>query len=379
MRKQKSALNKGLRSEEALRLYFLELGYYVVRGVRLYSQNDSVTDIDLWLYNRVSPIVRHKTNVDLKNRSKPKAMERIIWAKGVQQILRLDSCVVATTSSQDIVKEFGDKHDVIVLDGNFLKKIIGRFKGDTSRLSEEEFLSCIQSDKNDNRGKEWVESYHVSKSILLRDADFNACNFLLGDLQHCVTNYLSLGQRQMASLRLTYLVLSYLLILLDCVLKDMIFLEKTQRREILANGLRFGDNGKETLDKLQQVIGKDYYNTLSSKAKDLPTEIIAEHVSNAEVYSCLFDVAKKLEALAYSRSLICPDKLESQLQSIVAVFLDYFKINRRKFFDGKAVTKEKSGQSETVHSVRTQKDLFAKSREPGAGPGGPGAGPDLKK
>jgi hypothetical protein len=180
MKERKIAVNKGLTSEEALRKYFIELGFYVVRGVKLFSQDDSaITDIDLWLYNKVGPIIRHKTNVDAKYKAKPKAMERMIWAKGVQEILHLDSCIVATTASQTVIKEFGDRHGVVVLDGNFLAKLVNRFKDDDSRLSEEEFVLCLQSNKNDKIGKEWVESYYISKSILLEKPDFGACNCLM--------------------------------------------------------------------------------------------------------------------------------------------------------------------------------------------------------
>jgi len=361
MTKQKAVENKGLTSEEVLRKYFLELGFYVVRGVKFFFQNDSeITDIDLWLYNKVSPIIRHKTNVDAKNKMKPKAMERIIWAKGVQQILHLDSCIVATTSTQHIISEFGEMHDVIVLDGKFLTKLMDKFKGDTTRLSEEEFYSCIQPRKDDSTGKEWIESYIFSKSMLLEGADFNACNCLMNNLHNCITNFLSLGQRQQASLRLIYLILSYLVILLDSILKDMIFLEKSERKEKLTNGLRFGDNGKETIEKLRAVIGKDYYDVLSNKAKELPTEIIAEYISNVEVYSSLFEVAKKLENIAYNRTLIFPGKLDSQLQSIIAVFLDYFKINRKVFFGEPSVAKENIDIVKKADLVLEQNDLFKK-------------------
>ena len=115
------------------------------------------------------------------------------------------------------------------------------------------------------------------------------------------------------------------------------------------------------LDQLREVIGEDYYSILSSKAKDLPTEIIAEYVSNTDVYSSLFDVAKKLETLAYARTLVYPGKLESQLQSLIAVFLDYFKINRKTFFEEKPDTKEKDDQPKQVNPVPAGKDLFEKS------------------
>ncbi len=330
MTRKRAVESKGLSAEEALRKYFLELGFYVVRGPKFFFDNaNEITDIDLWLYNKVSPIIRHRTNVDAKYGARPKALERIVWAKGVQQILAFDACIVATSSTQRVLRDFGDKHGVVVLDGNFLRKLVDKFRSDIGRLSEEEFANCMQLTKDDNIGKKWVETYSFSKSMLLKGADFNACNCLIRDLQDCVENLVSMGQRQDASLRLVYVISSYVLIVLDSILKDMIFLDREERKEKLADGLRFGDQGRETLDKLRAVIGEEYHDVLSSKAEKLPTEIIAEYAANVEVYTSLFGIAKKLEALAYSRKLIWPWQLDGPVQSIMAVFLDYFGVSRR--------------------------------------------------
>lgn len=61
-------LSKGARMEEALRAYFSDLGYFVVRSVPFKYEGFDVTDIDLWLYTRTSSVARHRAIVDIKNK-----------------------------------------------------------------------------------------------------------------------------------------------------------------------------------------------------------------------------------------------------------------------------------------------------------------------
>src|ERR1700722_10288241 len=112
--------DKGGRSEELLRDYFLESGFFAVRAVPVMFEGIDVSDIDIWLYIRPSPISRERVNVDAKNKATPKALERILWAKGLQSILGLERCIVATTDKRLAIKKYGAQHDVLVLDGSFL-------------------------------------------------------------------------------------------------------------------------------------------------------------------------------------------------------------------------------------------------------------------
>src|SRR5688572_18729099 len=102
--------DKGGRIEEALREYFLSVGYFAVRGVPFTFDSLTVSDIDVWLYTRVSPLHCERALVDAKNRGTPKALERIVWAKGMQSILGLERSIVATTDKRPETKSFGDRH-----------------------------------------------------------------------------------------------------------------------------------------------------------------------------------------------------------------------------------------------------------------------------
>src|SRR5690349_18167138 len=116
-------LRKGENMEELIRNYFLTLGYYVVRGVKYQYQGYDVTDVDLYLYGRSSSLTRERINVDIKNKKSPQAFERILFATGLKKLLGFDSCIVATTDKRPAVHEFGQAHETIILDGEFLAKI----------------------------------------------------------------------------------------------------------------------------------------------------------------------------------------------------------------------------------------------------------------
>ena len=111
------ASTKGNKAEESLRLYFLDAGYYVVRGVPYKYKNFDITDIDLFLYGRASALSRERNIVDIKNKKTPQAVERIFWTKGLQKSLNMDHAIVATTETNSAVLTYGKENDVIVLDG----------------------------------------------------------------------------------------------------------------------------------------------------------------------------------------------------------------------------------------------------------------------
>ncbi|WP_206206140.1 hypothetical protein, partial [Pseudomonas viridiflava] len=68
-------LLKGPAAEEAIRNYFLSIGYFVVRGCAFKYNQFDVTDIDLFLYGKSSAFSRERLNADIKNKKTPQALE----------------------------------------------------------------------------------------------------------------------------------------------------------------------------------------------------------------------------------------------------------------------------------------------------------------
>jgi hypothetical protein len=117
------ALPRGYQMEELLRRYFIRNGYFTVRGVPFVYEGFDITDVDIWLYDRPSSVSRHRIIVDTKNRSTPRAIERIFWTKGLQKVLDVEQSIVATTDKRSAVSDFGKEQDVLILDGSFLDRL----------------------------------------------------------------------------------------------------------------------------------------------------------------------------------------------------------------------------------------------------------------
>ena len=116
-------LGKGEEAEEFLRTYFLGLGYYVIRSINFVYKGFDVTDIDLFLYNKVSPFSRERIIVDIKNKKTPQAIERIFWTRGLQDVLNMDKAIVATTDTRQEITDFGKQNNIYVLDGNLQSRL----------------------------------------------------------------------------------------------------------------------------------------------------------------------------------------------------------------------------------------------------------------
>lgn len=335
----KKTTNKGHLIEEALRVYFLGLGFYVLRGVEFSHKTMLTTDIDLWLYNRPSSLTRERINVDIKNKRNPQATERIFWTKGVQTILGLDNCIVATTDKRPLIKEFGDKNKVIVLDGNFLNKVKEKHLG--SRFTEEEFIEEIMKDSLGKISGNWTDIIKSEKSSLLSSLDYSGCISSLENIRGFMEYSITMPQRKTSACRVSFLFISYFLIKLDYLLKDLAFYDNDARRDLLDKGMKYGNFGEKGLQNVittaKKLAGLDgsqnMNNQIMSEYDKLKTDILGEYFSKYDVVNKLFALAKQFENLAFSKSFENPNQLSLELKSIISVLLDYYEIKRSQFFD----------------------------------------------
>jgi hypothetical protein len=338
--------DKGGKTEELLRQYFLASGFFAVRGVPVTHAGIDITDVDIWLYLRSSPVGRERVNVDAKYKATPKALERILWAKGLQAILGLERCIVATTDRRPAVKEYGIKHGVLVLDGVFISKLANRRNGvNADRYSEEEFCDLLGAVRDDKLLGNWNGRLHSARARLLNQMEFDGCNAWLEDIRYFVEQAATSGRRE-AACRLVYLLVAYLLIGLDFSLRTLAFEEVDVRRKALEEGFRYGSRGRgRTEDALgmaaQLVIayapgsgragGSRIRNDLMSELDKLPVDILSEFFSRSENAKELFSLARSLEARAYATAFVPPGALEAQAQAVLGVLLDFLGIDRRAF------------------------------------------------
>lgn len=339
--------DKGGRMEEVLREYFLEQGYFVVRGAKYTVDEFEITDIDLWLYQRTSSFSRQRFNVDIKNKRTPQALERILWAKGVQTCLRLDGALVATTDTRSTLKRFGDANSVIVLDGTLLSKLKHRYANATRRISEEELAALARGDKGDKLGVGWVQRLAATKSRVLTQLDFDGCNSILNDIRYFAEQVLTVRNRAQVACRLFYLSTALALITLDFILRDFSFDERKSQSDHLNDGLRFGTLGKQGAERVFATAAKiasaylrdgnvrsaELVKHLRSEAMKLPVEILTEFVLKTNSGKALFDLARSFEAQAFAKHFQAPAEMPVDSRAVIGAALDFHQIDRKAFFD----------------------------------------------
>lgn len=330
-------LSKGELMEELLRNYFLNSGYYVVRGIKYKYEGFDITDVDLYLYGRSSSLTRQRINVDIKNKKTPQAFERILWANGLMKLLNFNSCIVATTDQRPVIHTFGQLHNTIIMDGAFLAKL--RSNTFPDRLTEEELTIRLSKHKSyktfDN--KDWRYIYETSKSKLLTEQDYSGFNSALSNLIYFIEKVLTDEQKREDATRMIYLVLSHMLIIIDFIVKDIAFLDTPDREKKLSDGFKFGNLGKDGVDKIismaVQISGNKSANSFLKSLESIPTDILRDFFSKNDNTKNLFNWSREFEQLGYKKQFIDPDKIDAPLKGVLSVMLDFAKIERKKFFD----------------------------------------------
>lgn len=334
--------DKGAVAEEVLRHYFRGLGYFVVRGLLVEFDGSHVTDIDLWLYNRPSPVTRERINVDVKNKKTPQALERVFWAKGIQGAFGLDASIVATSDSRRQVVEFGRRHGVTVLDGNFLARL--QEKPIQGFIGDEEFREMSRRHVG-QQGRPWFERAAKCASALMAKVGYDCCNVMLPELKYFIEQSMLRGSRQEEALRYSYLLLSYFLVALDAALADSAFSVAEERRASMEEGFRFGESGRrETMRLVELAAGlalatgaklsrPALMQSLRDYEANRPVEGLAEHFSKNQIASHLFQVARDLNDHAFRETVTTPAELVNGAKGALFAVLDFFGVERREYVE----------------------------------------------
>ena len=235
---------KGYSLEESLRAYFWQAGYFVVRGLPYQIENEDITDVDLWLYERPTAATRRRFIVDIKNKKSPKASERIIWTRGLQAALGVDGAIVATTDNRAGMRRLAKSLGLQILDGEAVSKIGQSEKVDTSdRPTLENLNDAIRAVDAQRRTTDWRIRLHDARSSLLTGLGVQSAN---RNLSACAyfAEQTALAQPQSeqagTSLRLVYLTSAMVAISLDFVLADQAFRSPDDRKKIIVNAIKFG-------------------------------------------------------------------------------------------------------------------------------------------
>lgn len=165
--------SKGPELEEALKAYFWRAGYFVVRGVPYRVGDDDVTDIDLWLYERPAALTRRRLIVDAKNKQRPKASERIIWCRGLQDALNVDGVIVATTDQRESARRLAQTVGVTLLDGDAVSKLL-----QSEKLHQETQLFSNELDALVKKSTKAVDPPSGGKRYMRREHRYSRASVL---------------------------------------------------------------------------------------------------------------------------------------------------------------------------------------------------------
>jgi hypothetical protein len=341
--------DKGYRLEELLRAYFLRAGFFVVRSVPFQDAGDDLTDIDLWLYERPTGSSRRRQIVDAKSRTRPKAVERLLWTKGLAQLLDVDGAYVATTDARPMLRAISKKLGISVLDGADIRRISQSEKVIfPDRIPEEEFVGKITSIDKARRSKEFQLQYHDIKFSLIDHFGAGTINRALDSFTFfaaaAVTSHPNTDASEIA-LRLTYFAGAVVALSLDYIGSEVSFRAAEERQGALINAIRFGDIDETVgLERIRLAIGllQKYAPTGEATAravdlavkqdfKNIPAEIIAEYVVKSTKPEELFQIARQLEHLAFLNAVTSFDGLGMEDKSFIAMLLDYSGVDRARF------------------------------------------------
>jgi hypothetical protein len=338
----KATGSKGFLAEEALRCYFRSIGYFAIRGIPLVYKKIEVSDVDLWLYVKTTSLTSERSCVDVKSKRSPQALERVVWAKGVKEILRIDRALVVTTDNRPEIRDFGTENGVDVLQGDFLARTVASFPP-KDNISEEELFFLIDTPCIINSKVNWRIWYRAHKTRLLDSLNFNGCNTFLLAVKFLFEEYIATGKKSEVSIRLLYIIIAYFLVTLDYKSRSFVQLGVIARNEILVEGFRYGEAGHQRTEEVFQMAlqlliaaGKndlfsraDLQNEFQMQASEYKAEILGEHFAKSESLKNLFLIACSFEELAYSKKLSLPDEIPSELKAIIGLISDFLGIDRK--------------------------------------------------
>lgn len=339
-------LPKGAKAEESLRMHFLTSGAYVARGVKLLQAGEEVTDIDVWAYFRASEFSRSVVVVDIKNKKRAKAFERVLWAKGVQAAVGASTAVVATTENRNDLAPFAARLGVQVIGGSALQRLQSEAANSDARLSQEGFEAEVDAAGSGRRQS--LPSYRLEMSTarLVPTIDFSALNHWVDEAGVALRWVAEAKGSERAALRCAYYLCSLVALGGDHLASGAPFETPQDRRGRILAGLQFGAGGKDGRDRMVQfaeAAAKQFVDEsgaasaairkgLDKELEALPLAPLAEFIAKTASNGELFKAARELESQAFAVNLLPPSELSSDLKMVLGVLADVGGLNRQKLF-----------------------------------------------
>jgi hypothetical protein len=378
----------GLEFEELLRAYFLRAGFFVARGVPVAYNGEDLTDVDLLLYERPTGATRRIEIVDIKYKQKPKAVERLLWTRGLIDALDVDGAYVATTDSRPILREIAVKLGLVIIDGTDLQRI--RESPSvlfSERLTDEGLVAQLAAIDRQRKDKRLTEGRKVILGSLANGLGAASVVNALASFSEMATLSTTAhpgSDGAEASGRLAYLAAAMACVGLDYISVGAAFRSIDERRELLLNAVRYGaadsQEGARALRLAARLIEKyapggsatahQVEQRFRADLNAIPAEIVADQAGRLLKEGILFNVARDLEAGSYNRA--CPpfDVLNAPAKAMIGALLDFSGVSRKAFAAAwatrRGVTKQGASQATTERGNESATKQQADGSEPTA-------------
>jgi hypothetical protein len=339
----------GASLEELVRAYFVQQGFFALRGVAYRFEDEEVTDIDTWLYGRQSASVRTRTIVDIKDKRSPKAFERILWARGMQLALGCDRAIVATTDGGTKINRFAHQQKVGLLTKDFLQRLQDRVETG-ERMTLEQFCDNIRLYKDQKQDGDWLRQISDAKSALVSMHGYPAFNRATGAFSFFAHRAETRPRHREQALRGAYFTAALACIALDAALERNVYDDAAVRYKTIAEGITYGDAGDSRVQNsirtvLQvisdsmsngRVLSKQASETLDGMFKSVRADIVAEFFVKEHNANTLVSVARELDERSHSINADNIQNITVEAKSILGIFADFVKANRAVLLNGRS-------------------------------------------
>ena len=343
MEKQGGAgLDKGALAEECFREYFRNLGAFVLRGVPVREGQETVTDVDLWVYTRVTAHIRHISIVDIKNKKRGKPFERIVWVKGLQRAVGADEAIIASSGLSERVEGFAHRMAVRVVTRAIYDAVLRRYAKQDKRLSGEEVNEAW---KRTRIGRGNLRSQMDGlKSAVSREIDFRTLNTWLDEAASLTRIMVERERGSGPITRSVYLCCALVAVAADFLGRTHSFAANESREKYFLEGMLFGrhdgDAKKAYVEFAESAVTEFLDSSGASAAKvrsgleeairSMPVQGLAQFFGRPQASTDLWNAALALEKACYAKTVSAPKDLESvEAKKVIGLISDYAGVKRR--------------------------------------------------
>lgn len=337
---------KGGNAEEALAQYFRNAGFFALRGVPFRHNNENITDIDVWLYERGGGLERRLFIVDAKYKARPKIAERLLWTAGLRDALDVDGGFVAATGVREANRRLARRIGITIIDFQVLGGGSIETLKTNDRLSKEEIGVLLVNADRQRESKVWRSHFNdtvaalgtafggSSSNIALRAAHFYAEQAIIASPN---------SPTAQIALRMLFLCASIAAESLDYVAAQGAFQAIEKRRSDIEDVIRYGADHQETKRQLDlalrltreylpngTVLANKLRDRFDSDARSIPADILAEVVTKMMSKGGLFEAGRILENSAHLRTLPSFANLPAEAKAFTGALLDFHGIDRER-------------------------------------------------